>query len=131
MLVGMGLTTIVRIENQSGHRVYFNNLENSHSGKVTLPGGARWARDKIPWCANERDYSNGHFLYVVVMGPVRIAFQIWQAWHEDGDWVRIRRIPEATSGWPMYGLARPMQGASHTNGNRVLVFGPEYCYLRE
>lgn len=124
----MGVTRIVRVVNEDldNLRIDFRNYEKTdeplNSGTIT-GGAAHTANMAVPWCVNEGDYKGGHWIYVRVeraSGP--IAFQIWQAWWDDGDFVRIRSFPPSSSGWPPFGFAAPMRGESHVDGDRILTF---------
>ena len=135
----MGVTTIVRVySSDSPFSIYWRNLERpgDSMSQGELPptqGGSvgRITNMPIPWCVHAGDYNAGRFIYLLLSTEYsQLAYQIWQAAHQDGDWVRIRQIPAPVHGWPPYGTAAPMAGDSSVNGNRDLVIGPHGPYLK-
>lgn len=120
----MGVTSIIRVQNASDFRVQFQNQQSptkkGNFGTV-WPGKVFECEMWVPWCTNEADYMNGHYISLTLhddLGP-RHYFQIWQAAGPDGDFVRLR--PIRGDGSEHFGPARPIAGISRVDGERGLL----------
>lgn len=94
----MAITAIKKLANLSGASVRVVNCENTNTrgSGVIVPQNSSIDTDMwIPWCASSEDFNCGHYI-ILETSPaleypelLRPMFWIWQAAHNDGDFVRL------------------------------------------
>lgn len=131
----MGVTAIKKAVNESSlYTVVITNLENptKAGNRVSLArGGSSPCDIWIPWCTSADDFLNNRYIKIEGSGlatrydpPAIIAtYRIWQARHNDGDYVRV-------STGPNYVIpGTRINGESRVDGDRMILIKDGYVEL--
>ena len=126
----MGVTAIKYFKNFGNESVTVYNRENHRTYLEIPPGQSRSMDEYVPFCTNQGDFDNQHFIEVRQnrKGAEDLVYSIWQRDVSGDDRVRFAGNAEVPV-WTDPGERVP--GVSMVDGNRVLFWQSDDTLLVE